>query len=199
MAETMLGGAFADRVEGRRSSWTASRAVSSGGRRWKVWCGLLVVPATAILHHALLVRGTCMLNRFGPDYDLHTMARWLSRDPSLPMAILGAIVVFHLGERIAALRPLVTTFVVAFIPLALWIWDIPGTGRIICAHLHDNRFLLATGVPLKGRHLYVLGGVLHPLLLLTRLWVRGHRQAIAGMRTRLPKILATTLPLRPHR
>jgi hypothetical protein len=59
---------------------------------WMIACTLSIIPVTAIFHHLLFYRPTCILNPFGPDYDLHTMLVWLSRDPSLPWAILAMYV-----------------------------------------------------------------------------------------------------------
>ena len=51
-------------------------------RRWVLLCGLAYFPIAAILHHGVFFRSTCMLNPFGPDYSLDTLAHWLSNDPS---------------------------------------------------------------------------------------------------------------------
>lgn len=125
--------------------------------RWALACVLVVPPLAAILHHVVFYRATCMLNDFGPEYGLMTVGLWLSRDPSLWVAMLIALAAYQLGNRLTGLRPLAIPFVLAFLPLTLWIWDLPFTGRIICHYLHDDQLLLAEGVPFKSRYLYLAG------------------------------------------
>lgn len=131
---------------------------------WRLVCVLALLPIAAIAHHAVFFRATCMLNPFGPGYDLATIQFWLSSDPSLLVASVAALALYFVGRRSEPLRWLALCFVIAFMPLALWIWDIPGTGRMICMHLHDSRVLLGEDLPLKSRHLYLLGMAVHPLL-----------------------------------
>jgi hypothetical protein len=45
---------------------------------------------------------------------------------------------------------------ISFMPLAIWIWDIPFTGRVICHHAHDDR-LQVFGWAVTSRHFYCLG------------------------------------------
>jgi len=176
--------------------------IRDGGCRpglWKAACALLVLPVGAIAHHALFYRPTCMLNPFGGEYDLQTVGLWLSRDPSLLFAILIALLVFKLGERLAALRWVVVSFLIAFMPLALWIWDVPWSGRIICHGFHDGRVLLAEGIPLKSRHFYVLGTVLQPILLTASLRLSGLRLPAPRAMRNMRRILATGLAFRLNR
>lgn len=116
---------------------------------------LSVLPFAAILHHAVFFRHTCMLNSFGAsDYTLHWTSVWLRSDPSLPFAITIALILYLVGRSRPRLRKATKYFNIAFAPLALWIWDIPGSGRIICHHFHDGR------IALHSLHLYVLGLVI---------------------------------------
>lgn len=126
-----------------------------------VHCALLVIPLTAILHNALFHPMTCILNSFGPDYTLAAIGRWLVHDPSLFAATLAALIVFRVGKKIPSLQPLALPFVLAFLPLSLWIWDIPLTGRIVCHTLHDAARPALAGIALRSTHLYVLGGALY--------------------------------------
>jgi hypothetical protein len=152
------------------TDWRATRAWKrSGGPASQPWitaCVLLVLPVAAIAHHLVFFPQTCMLNSFAArDYDLAGVSAWLSRDPSLYLATIVAVATFHLGQRFPSLRSLVLPFVIAFAPLALWIWDLPGTGRFVCAHLHDNRIFLIDGSPLRTLHLYLFGAALYPVCL----------------------------------
>lgn len=161
--------------------------VRAGSLRWALACALSVLPVAAILHHAVFYQTTCMLNPFGADYSLDVLALWLSRDPSLWIALLLGLAAFQLGNRVRGLRPLVLPFVVAFAPLALWIWDLPFSGRIICNLFHDERLVLMEGVALRSRHLYYLGGAFYGLFMarLAWLWLRS-----AAHRTQLHRLPA---------
>jgi hypothetical protein len=127
--------------------------------RWLTLCALLVIPLAAMWHNLFFYWTTCMLNPFGHEYTADVLLHWLSRDPSLPMAMLMAIGAYHLGNRVHLLRLLVAPFLLAFLPLSLWIWDIPFSGRIICENFHDLKLVLPGDFPLRGRHLYVVGAV----------------------------------------
>ena len=121
-------------------------------KSWKILSVFLVIPFAAILHNALFYRTTCMLNPFGGAYyDVSVLLGWLSRDPSLPWAIVGATFVYHLGMRYEKVKILAAPIFVSFLPLSLWIWDIPFTGRFICHHFHDDK-LLFLGHPIKSRY-----------------------------------------------
>jgi len=123
--------------------------------RWSVLCALLFLPLTAMFHNVVFYRAQCMLNGVGNDYSLTVVASWLSRDPSPWVGVLAALAVFHLGNRVGAVRALVPPFLLAFLPLTVWIWDIPGTGRMVCHLVHDVRPVL--GVAMHSWHLYALG------------------------------------------
>lgn len=130
-------------------------------KRWLILCSLLVIPFSAIFHHAIFYRPTCMLNPFGKAYYLTSVLyAWLSRDPSLPWAIVAAVIVYHSGKRYPIIKLFAAPIFISFLPLSLWIWDIPFTSRFICAHFHDER-LLILGHPMKTRHLYFFGVIIY--------------------------------------
>jgi hypothetical protein len=112
---------------------------------------LATIPLTAIFHHAIFYRPTCMLNCFGQDYHIGVVLSWLRNDPSLPLALLAAIVVWVAGLYLSQIRPWVFAFFLAFLPLSIWIWDIPFTGRLVCYTFHDGKTLI------HSRHLYIFG------------------------------------------
>ena len=131
---------------------------------WWVWCALLIFPLTAIAHHAIFYPHDCMLSLFGPDYyDWPTLKAWLSRDPSLPWAIGCSIMIYYCGKKNLTLRVLAKSFFFSFIPLAIWIWDIPFTGRFICKHCHDSK-LVIYGTIISSRYFYMFGAALGVVL-----------------------------------
>jgi len=99
-----------------------------------------------------------MLAPFG-DESLFTYLTWLSRDPSLPWAIICAAVAYKAAESTPWLKGLVPPFLIGFAPLSIWIWDIPMSGRMICRSFHDNKLILPLLGPLHSRHLYLLGTI----------------------------------------
>jgi len=110
-------------------------------------------PFTAILHHAFFYHPTCMLNNFGPDYTLSVVAHWLHSDPSPYLGLLGAMGTVALAMYSPILGDAALAFAIATIPLSLWIWDIPFTGRIICRLGHDGR------LPVNTLDLYILAAI----------------------------------------
>ncbi len=97
------------------------------------------------------------------DYTPHAVSIWLTADWSLLVALLSAAVMYLLGGSHKTIRMPVLAFVIAFAPLALWVWDIPFSGRIICRFLHDGR------AGFYSRHLYIVGaGAWFPVLILLR-------------------------------
>jgi len=108
-----------------------------------------------------------MLNPFG-DEALSTYLAWLSRDPSLPWAIICAVIIYTAGTSQSWLETLVLPFLIGFLPLGIWIWDIPLSGRIICRTFHDNRLILPMLGPVHSMHLYVLGMIVSLGILILR-------------------------------
>lgn len=138
--------------------------------RWKVSAALLVIPFTAVLHHLVFFRGMCMLNKIGDDYTPSVIALWLSRDPSLPVACVLALVLWFAGRKWVWIQDLAIPAIVAGIPLSLWIWDIPLTGRFICDSFHDGRLRLSDGTVVTTKWMYLLSAFLY-VLLLGRSWI----------------------------
>jgi hypothetical protein len=136
--------------------------------RWRLVCAAAVLPLSAILHHVVFFPKTCMLNPFWKGGD-GAWLRLLGHDPALPVAFFLALLLFGLGRALPAVRSHVALFGVAFAPLALWLWDLPFSERVIHAHLHDLR-VVVHGVALQSRHFYALGVVLYVGLLLARRW-----------------------------
>jgi len=134
---------------------------------WRVHCALLVVPFTAALHNIVFRRQTCMLKDFGERYtDPATLQRWLTHDPSLPLAALACVAAYALGQRFDFVKLVLLPVNLAFVPMSIWVWDLPFTDRIVCRLAHDGRALLAPGVPLRSRHLHALGLVATALFVL---------------------------------
>jgi hypothetical protein len=136
---------------------------------WRTVAFLLVLPITAVLHHLVFFRGMCMLNKIGPDYTPHVIALWLSRDPSLPIAILLSVAIWMIGRRWMWVRSVSALALVASVPLVLWIWDIPFTGRIICHSFHDRKLTLSDGTVVTSIWIYLTSLVLFAVLALVRL------------------------------
>jgi hypothetical protein len=138
----------------------AQHALSQEGRAirrlWLLTSAGFWIPLTAMLHHLVFHRPNCMLQYFGPEWDFATFAYWLWTDPSPWVAALGVMALRWGSERFPAIRSFAGRFFVSFLPLSLWIWDIPGTGRAICAHFHDGKVEFAVGVPLRALHLYLV-------------------------------------------
>lgn len=151
---------------------------------WKLACAFLVIPLTAIWHHAVFYSPRCMLNDFGPDYTPTVVANWLSRDPSLAWAVVSAIAVYAGGKRRRWARLLAAPVFLAFLPLSLWIWDIPFTGRIVCRHWHDKRPLIPSwDLVIRTRYLYLLGALAYVallLLILNQMWAARRPKTVRG-------------------
>jgi hypothetical protein len=110
-------------------------------------------PLTAIFHHAIFHRPTCILNNFGADYTLPVIVNWLSLDPSPYVGLVCALVVFVAAMHYPILRLAILAFVIATIPLTIWIWDIPFTERVICRLGHDGRS------PINSMDLYIFAAI----------------------------------------
>lgn len=134
---------------------------------WATLSVLLVIPFTAVLHHAVFFRPTCMLNHFNAtDYNLAGLRLWLSGDPSLYVALVAAVLVWFVGRQWEIVRLLAAPFWVSFVPFSLWIWDIPGSGRLICRLCHDGRIVLPLlDLTVRTRHLYLVGMATYAVLL----------------------------------
>lgn len=130
---------------------------------WAATCVLSVSPIAAVLHHALFYYQQCMLNPFSTSYQVTwpVLRDWLKYDPSLPWAIIAAFVIYRVGRRFVRLKILLAPLLISFSLLSLWVWDIFILNRPICRHLHDGRFEIWRGFPLRGRHFYVLGVCLY--------------------------------------
>src|SRR5437867_1106539 len=126
----------------RTSRWSR---VFKPAKWWPVVALTSVLPLSAILHHLLFYPTTCMLAPFGvTDYTAAGCAAWLRADWSPRLAIAIAGCAYFLGIRSNDVRAATLAFVVAFAPLAVWIWDIPWSNRIVCRFLHDGRAGLLT-------------------------------------------------------
>ena len=131
----------------------AARHVSDDGstRRFALVAALSAFPATALLHHLIFFRSQCMLNPFGPEYTPDVIRAWLVADPSPGWAAAAALTLFRMGRERRTVRAATTWFVIAFLPVTVWLWDLPFTGRVICTRFHDGLS------PLRTFHLYALG------------------------------------------
>jgi hypothetical protein len=109
---------------------------------------LCVLPLTAILHHVVFYRPQCI---FSPIEDV---GLWLLRDPSLPYAALVVVALWGIVTEDLARR-----FFLAFLPLTVWLWDIPFTGRFVHRTMHDGRWQVG-GVVVHTHHVYVLCALL---------------------------------------
>ena len=146
---------------------------------WASACAVAAIPLTAILHHSLFFKHTCMLNPFGSDYTPDVTWKWLTHDPSWVCALAIEVLVFFIGRRAAWVKILVAPLFSAFLPLSLWIWDIPFSDRFICRHFHDGYLTLTGGNPITTKYFYALGVVLY-LIFLAILMTRGAKTAEPG-------------------
>ena len=140
-------------------------------KSWATQCAALTIPGTAIFHHAVFYRHNCLLNKFGEEYTLESVGLLLTRDPSLPCALLMAFITYQLGMHSCfakRVRLVALPFFLGFLPFSLWIWDIPFAGRPICNNWHDGRLLLPVVGPLRSVHVYALSMLLTAALTLLR-------------------------------
>jgi len=124
--------------------------------------GALFIPYAAILHHALFFPRNCILNKFGRDYDLDSVALLLQRNPAFPWAIVAVLLTYRLGlhARLGRFARLAAVpFFVGFLPLSVWVWDIPFLGQPICRSWHDGRLQLPIIGPMRSLYLYAFGVV----------------------------------------
>lgn len=133
-------------------------------RWWRAICLLSILPVAAAFHNVVLPasRSTCMLNPLHvPDWSLDVISRWLSQDPSLPLAMATMAIVYRVGLHVGLMRALVAPGFVCSLMYSLWVWDIPFTGRGICRTIHDNRVMLWEGQPLNSRVVILASGALY--------------------------------------
>ena len=133
---------------------------------------MLFIPFTAMLHHALFFPRNCILNKFGGDYDLETVSLLLQRNPAFPWAILAVLITYRWGlhARVGHFVQLAALpFFIGFLPLSVWVWDIPFLGQPICKHWHDGRLVLPLVGPMRSLCLYGFGALLTALLVAARL------------------------------
>jgi hypothetical protein len=143
------------------SSIGALTGLKPPDRSWKMVAVLTFFPVTAILHNAIFKPHRCVLNLVGNDYYPSVLAKWASSDPSPWLAMILTVVTYVVGARKPLFRPLVMAFLIAFLPLAIWVWDIPYTGGIVCRTLHDGKSWL------HSRHFYFFGALAYlPILYL---------------------------------
>jgi hypothetical protein len=129
------------------------RSLKSADRIWKLTAVLTFFPIAAILHNRVFSTHLCILNLIGDDYTPSVLASWLRSDPSPWLALVASVGAYFLGNWKKAIRAWGAAFVVAFLPLSVWLWDIPFTGRVVCRVLHDGRTWLSS------RHFYLLGAI----------------------------------------
>jgi hypothetical protein len=119
---------------------------------------LLFFPITAVLHHLVFYPQQCMLNAFGPRYDVATLSAWLRGDLSPYIGFGAAAFAFLAGRRSASIRLWGLALLIATLPLSLWLWDLPIGDRPVCNWGHDNRLVIGT------RHFYVLALACWPVV-----------------------------------
>lgn len=137
--------------------------LSADGWWWRMTCVLSVIPVAAALHHAVCYYQRCMFQPFSSSYEVTWSVawEWLKHDPSVPWAILAAILIHRVGRRIRAVKILMAPLFISFAPLSLWVWDIFFLDRPICRMFHDGRLEVWKGFPVRGWHFYVLGVCLY--------------------------------------
>lgn len=132
---------------------------------WKTVCFAFIVPVAAVIHNTLVFPRNCMLNPFGPDYTLDVTMAWLRGDPSLPWAVVIGLIIYRSGKSRRWIRLLTAPVFVAFLPLSVWVWDIPFTHRIVCALFHDGRLIASGGLRLRSLYFYIEGGIVYVAML----------------------------------
>ena len=156
------------------------RTRTSSPRSWAAQCVALFFPVTAILHHAVFFPRTCMLNPTGAlEYAPTVVGRMLTHDASWALGMVAAVGVWLLGRRVPTIQRLVPPFLIGFIPLTLWIWDIPFADRPICTGGHDGRLVVPVIGHVGTRHVYALCIFIFALLMLPRVARLRVRQDVA--------------------
>jgi hypothetical protein len=159
--------------------WPVGRRAPESLRSWYTACVLLVIPLTALLHYLFNLH-RCMLETFGDDYTVESVRQLFLRDPSLPWAIAAMVLVYHVGKRSPWVRRAVAPAFAASIPLSVWLWDIPFSGRAVCRHMHDGRMMLAEGVKLDTKWICALC-LLFYLAIQSILFYRRRRECVPGL------------------
>ena len=142
---------------------TSEENLASNQGWWAVTCALSVIPVTAMLHHGVCYYHQCMFGPFstGDEFTWPVVWNWLRHDPSLPWAVIAALIAHTMGRRFAAVKIVVAPLFLSFLLVSLWVWDIFFLHWPMARHFHNERFELWQEFPLKGRHFYVLGACLH--------------------------------------
>jgi hypothetical protein len=139
-------------------------------RLWGLTATASFFPVTAILHHAFFYRWQCILNPFGPEYTIETVKTLITSDSSVALGAVTTLCIWVVGRRWQPLQRLVLAFVLALVPLTIWLWDIPFTARAVCHHFHDGQY------GLRSVYFYALGA----LLFFPALWWIKHRGSLLG-------------------
>ena len=141
-----------------------ARGAEARSIAWPIVCSLNFFPIAAFLHNAVFFYPSCMLVQFGPDYDFQTIGRWLAQDPSAPWALAISLALYGLGLSQPLVRKAAAPIWLAFLPLSIWIWDIPFTGRIIRRSFHDGRLIVGE-TRIMSRFFYMFGAAAYLALL----------------------------------
>jgi hypothetical protein len=148
--------------------------------KWSAMCGMLVFPLAAAFHHLVFHPYTCMLNNFGAiDYtDLAGVIRWLKGDPSLPLAIVCATLLFYAQRFWPKVKTHVASILPSFLLFSIYIWDIPFSNRVICRTFHDNREVW--GLTFRTTYFYLFGIVSYFTLLYVKRSVPSSENKVVG-------------------
>ena len=171
-------GAWADMVKVLLPGKVTVPDLKGNQRWWRMCVAASVVPFAAMLHHLVFYPRSCMLNDFGAiDYIDPIALDWFMRDPSLAWAVVLAFSLNALAQRSALVKVAVAPLFAAFLPLSIWVWDIPFSGRIVCETFHDGKFQVM-GVVMHGRYLYAFGALAYAGVLAVLLDCVGSRYRV---------------------
>ncbi len=147
----------------------------AGRHRWRWTCATLVVPYAAVLHHAVFFPRTCVWNPFeGADRFSTNPGRLLREDPSLPWAVAAAVLTYRAGKNRRPVRRLVGPLFASTVPLSVWLWDLPFSGRVLCRTVHDGNLKVGR-VKVRSAHFYPLAAGAYVALLAAGAWRGRHR------------------------
>jgi hypothetical protein len=79
-------------------------------------------------------------------------------------------VCMYVGRVCVLVRVAVAPIFVSYLPLSIWIWDIPFSGRFICSSFHDDRVILYPGYPLRTKYFYLLGSLIYCMFVVLLLY-----------------------------